>query len=157
MKPGATYADWHKAIAKYLPIGQLPAVAADRRQRHRTQGQDFRMTGAPLAPTNPTEEPPMASASTRFAASATTAWAIAWALAAAKAAPAFPCSACSRRARDGASDEIEVGGDSVVRVELDNGFVLWSRVDDLSREYGTLPASAMATAPGSFLAWRRAG
>src|SRR6188474_2242030 len=42
-------------------------------------------------------------------------------------------------ARDGASDEIEVAGDSVVRVELDNGFALWSRVDDLSREYGALP------------------
>lgn len=43
-------------------------------------------------------------------------------------------------ARDGANDEIEVTGDTVVRVELDNGFVLWSRVDDLSREYGTAPA-----------------
>ena len=43
-------------------------------------------------------------------------------------------------ARDGASDDIEVAGDNVVRVELDNGFVLWSRVDDLSREYGTAPA-----------------
>jgi hypothetical protein len=31
-------------------------------------------------------------------------------------------------------------GDSVVRVELDNGFVLWSRVDDLTREYGALPS-----------------
>ena len=43
-------------------------------------------------------------------------------------------------ARDGAGDEIEVTGDVVVRVELDNGFVLWSRVDDLTREYGALPA-----------------
>ncbi|MBK9783305.1 MAG: CHAT domain-containing protein [Betaproteobacteria bacterium] len=43
-------------------------------------------------------------------------------------------------ARDGASDEIEVAGDSVVRVELDNGFVLWSRVDDLTHEYGALPS-----------------
>ena len=43
-------------------------------------------------------------------------------------------------ARDGAADQIEVAGDNVVRVELDNGFVLWSRVDDLSREYGTAPA-----------------
>ena len=45
-------------------------------------------------------------------------------------------------ARDGASDEIEVPGNAVVRVELDNGFVLWSRVDDLTREYGTPPATA---------------
>ncbi len=44
-------------------------------------------------------------------------------------------------ARDGASDEVEVAGDTVVRVELDNGFVLWSRVDDLTREYGTPPAA----------------
>jgi pimeloyl-ACP methyl ester carboxylesterase len=43
-------------------------------------------------------------------------------------------------ARDGASDEIEVSGDTVARVELDNGFVLWSRVDDLSREYGAQPS-----------------
>jgi hypothetical protein len=43
-------------------------------------------------------------------------------------------------ARDGAAEDIEVSGDTVVRVELDNGFVLWSRVDDLSREYGTPPA-----------------
>ncbi len=42
-------------------------------------------------------------------------------------------------ARDGAADEIEVTGDTVVRVELDNGFVLWNRVDDLTREYGTPP------------------
>ena len=39
-------------------------------------------------------------------------------------------------ARDGAADEIEVAGNTVVRVELDNGFVLWSRVDNLTREYG---------------------
>ncbi len=44
-------------------------------------------------------------------------------------------------ARDGAADEVEVAGDTVVRVELDNGFVLWSRVDDLTREYGTPPAA----------------
>jgi len=44
-------------------------------------------------------------------------------------------------ARDGAGDEIEVAGDTVVRVELDNGFILWSRVDDLTSEYGTPPAS----------------
>ncbi len=44
-------------------------------------------------------------------------------------------------ARDGAADEIEVAGNTVVRVELDNGFVLWSRVDNLTREYGTPPAA----------------
>ena len=44
-------------------------------------------------------------------------------------------------ARDGATDEIEVAGNTVVRVELDNGFVLWSRVDNLTREYGTPPAA----------------
>lgn len=43
-------------------------------------------------------------------------------------------------ARDGTGEEIEVAGDSVVRVELDNGFVLWSRMDDLSHDYGTPPA-----------------
>jgi len=43
-------------------------------------------------------------------------------------------------ARDGAGDEIKVAGSSVVRVELDNGFVLWSRVDDLAHEYGALPS-----------------
>ena len=43
-------------------------------------------------------------------------------------------------ARDGAADEIEVTGDTVVRVELDNGFVLWSRMDDLARDFGTPPA-----------------
>ncbi len=43
-------------------------------------------------------------------------------------------------ARDGAGDEIDVPGSTVVRVELDNGFVLWSRVDDLTHEYGALPS-----------------
>ncbi|WP_180129044.1 CHAT domain-containing protein [Rhodoferax sp. BLA1] len=43
-------------------------------------------------------------------------------------------------ARDGAGDQIEVAGNTVVRVELDNGFVLWSRVDDLAQEYGALPS-----------------
>ena len=43
-------------------------------------------------------------------------------------------------ARDGSGDQVEVSGDTVVRVELDNGFVLWSRVDDLSRDFGTPPA-----------------
>ena len=52
-------------------------------------------------------------------------------------------------ARDGAGDVVEVSGDTVVRVELDNGFVLWSRVDDLSREYGTPPAGARAGAPAA--------
>jgi hypothetical protein len=37
------------------------------------------------------------------------------------------------KARDGAGDIVEVGGETVVRVELDNGFALWSRVDDLTR------------------------
>ena len=45
-------------------------------------------------------------------------------------------------ARDGSSDEIEVHGNTVVRVELENGFVLWSRVDDLAQDYGTPPATA---------------
>src|SRR5574343_1495182 len=43
-------------------------------------------------------------------------------------------------ARDGAGDTVEISGDTVVRVELDNGFVLWSRMDDLSRDFGTPPA-----------------
>lgn len=40
------------------------------------------------------------------------------------------------RARDGGRDEIELALDEVVRVELDNGFVLWARADDLVREHG---------------------
>ncbi len=40
------------------------------------------------------------------------------------------------RAREGAGGELEVAADEVVRVELENGFVLWSRADDLVREYG---------------------
>lgn len=40
------------------------------------------------------------------------------------------------RARDGVIDELEVAANEVVRIELDNGFVLWSRVDDLVREHG---------------------
>ncbi|MCK6408669.1 MAG: CHAT domain-containing protein [Thauera sp.] len=40
------------------------------------------------------------------------------------------------RARDGVSTELEVVGDEVVRVELDNGFVLWTRADALLREHG---------------------
>lgn len=43
-------------------------------------------------------------------------------------------------ARDGAGDEVDVSGDTVVRIELDNGFVLWSRMDDLARDFGTPPA-----------------
>ncbi|MBS1144873.1 MAG: hypothetical protein H6R14_2279 [Proteobacteria bacterium] len=42
-------------------------------------------------------------------------------------------------ARDGAGDEIEVKPETVVRVALENGFVLWSRADDLTREYGNPP------------------
>ncbi len=42
-------------------------------------------------------------------------------------------------ARDGASDEKEVPPETVVRVQLENGFVLWSRADDLTREYGIPP------------------
>ena len=40
------------------------------------------------------------------------------------------------RARDGVTGELEVAADEVVRIELDNGFVLWSRADDLVREHG---------------------
>ncbi|MFB8829402.1 hypothetical protein ACE0DR_08520 [Azotobacter sp. CWF10] len=32
--------------------------------------------------------------------------------------------------------ELKVAADEVVRIELDNGFVLWSRADDLVREHG---------------------
>lgn len=39
------------------------------------------------------------------------------------------------RARDGVTDELEVRGDEVVRVELNNGFVHWIRFDDLIGEY----------------------
>ena len=67
-------------------------------------------------------------------------------------------------ARDGAADEVEVAGDTVVRVELDNGFVLWSRVDDLTREYGTPPAARGGDGGAADGAWefsrltpRRAG
>jgi hypothetical protein len=40
------------------------------------------------------------------------------------------------RARDGVTEELAVDADDVVRVELDNGFVVWSRVDALVREHG---------------------
>ena len=56
-------------------------------------------------------------------------------------------------ARDGADDEIEVAGDTPVRVELDNGFVLWSRVDDLTREYGTPPAGSRGDGGAGDGAW----
>ena len=42
-------------------------------------------------------------------------------------------------ARDGAGEEIEVKPETVVRVALENGLVLWSRADDLTREYGNPP------------------
>ncbi|ATE61525.1 DUF7379 domain-containing protein [Thauera sinica] len=45
------------------------------------------------------------------------------------------------RARDGAANEIQVAADDVVRIELDNGFVLWSRADSLVREHGRLSRS----------------
>jgi len=39
-------------------------------------------------------------------------------------------------ARDADAGEVQVQGDEVVRVELENGFVLWTRADDLIRERG---------------------
>ncbi|HQU78833.1 MAG TPA: CHAT domain-containing protein [Azonexus sp.] len=42
-------------------------------------------------------------------------------------------------ARDATGDIRDVPADHVVRVELENGFVLWSRVDDLARDFGHLP------------------
>jgi hypothetical protein len=39
-------------------------------------------------------------------------------------------------AREAGVGEIEAHGDEVVRVELENGFVLWTRADDLIRERG---------------------
>ena len=39
-------------------------------------------------------------------------------------------------ARDAGVGEIEVADDEIVRVELENGFVLWTRADDLLRERG---------------------
>jgi len=39
-------------------------------------------------------------------------------------------------ARDAGVDEFDTPGDQVVRVVYENGFVLWSRVDDLVREKG---------------------
>jgi pimeloyl-ACP methyl ester carboxylesterase len=40
------------------------------------------------------------------------------------------------RARDGVSNNLEVAGDEVVKVTLENDFVVWGRADDLVREYG---------------------
>ncbi len=40
-------------------------------------------------------------------------------------------------ARDAGAGEMPAAGDEVVRVELENGFVLWSRADDLVRERGS--------------------
>ena len=40
------------------------------------------------------------------------------------------------RARDGVTAEHEVPADEVVRIELDNGFELWTRADTLVREHG---------------------
>ncbi len=45
------------------------------------------------------------------------------------------------RARDGVGGELQVGADEVVRIELDNGFVLWSRADSLVRDHGRLSLS----------------
>ena len=55
--------------------------------------------------------------------------------------------------RDGAGDVVEVDGETVVRVELDNGFALWSRVDDLTREYGTPPAGVSRDTGDADDAW----
>ena len=38
--------------------------------------------------------------------------------------------------RDAATGEVATAGNAVVRVELDNGAVLWTRADDLIREHG---------------------
>lgn len=40
------------------------------------------------------------------------------------------------RARDGVTGELDVAADEVVRIELDNGFELWTRADALVREHG---------------------
>ena len=40
------------------------------------------------------------------------------------------------RARDGVSGEEQVAADELVRVELESGFVLWTRADSLVREHG---------------------
>jgi hypothetical protein len=50
LKADATYADWHKAIAKYLPSASYPQSPQIVGSDTRTQRQGFRLTGAPLAP-----------------------------------------------------------------------------------------------------------
>jgi hypothetical protein len=50
------------------------------------------------------------------------------------------------QARDGAAADAKVGEGDVARVELENGFVLWSRVDDLVWEHGC-PSGARGGAP----------
>jgi len=42
-----------------------------------------------------------------------------------------------RGLRESGAGEMVVQADEVVRVELDNGFVLWTRADDLIAEHGT--------------------
>ena len=42
-----------------------------------------------------------------------------------------------RGSRDAGAGEMAVRADEVARVELNNGFVLWSRADDLIAEHGT--------------------
>ncbi len=50
--------------------------------------------------------------------------------------------------RDAALGELTVRGDEAVRLELANGFVLWSRADDLIREHGARRSDATAVPPG---------
>lgn len=54
------------------------------------------------------------------------------------------------RTRDGAIDELEVAADEIVRIELDNGFVLWSRADDMVREHGRQALSRDGTQAWEF-------
>ena len=58
------------------------------------------------------------------------------------------------RARDGVTGELEVAADEVVRVELDNGFELWTRADALVREHGR---RSLARAGGAARCGLRAG
>lgn len=50
--------------------------------------------------------------------------------------------------RDATAGEIEVASDEVVRLEFDNGFILWTRADDLIRERGR-----QSTKRGGDAAW----